>query len=44
MTIGRALADILEETVKALREVDSDALHALKQRIAALAVSNDKFA
>jgi hypothetical protein len=42
MTINQALAEILDETVKALRDLDSDALHALEQRIVALTKSNEK--
>jgi len=43
MTINRAIADILDETVTALRDLDSDALHALKQQIVTLAESSEKF-
>jgi hypothetical protein len=43
MTINGALADILDETVKALRDLDSDALHALRQRIVILAESDEKY-
>jgi hypothetical protein len=43
MTINQALAEILDETVKALRDLDSDALHALEQRIVALTKSNEKY-
>jgi hypothetical protein len=41
MTINQAVAEILDETVKALRDLDS--LQALEQRIVALAKSNEKF-
>jgi ribosomal protein L16 Arg81 hydroxylase len=43
MAINSALADILDETVTALRDLDSDALHALKQQIVTLAESSEKF-
>jgi hypothetical protein len=43
MAINQALADILDETVVALRDLDSDALHALEQRIVTLAESNEKY-
>jgi hypothetical protein len=43
MTINGALADILDETVKALSDLDSGSLLALEQRIAALAESSEKF-
>ena len=43
MRINGALAAILDETVMALRDLDSDALHALEQRIVTLAESNEKF-
>jgi hypothetical protein len=43
MTIDQALAEILDETVKALRDLDSASLQALEQRIVALAKSSEKF-
>ena len=43
MAINQALADILDETVVALRDLDSDALHALEQRIVTLAESSEKY-
>jgi hypothetical protein len=43
MTINQAVAEILDETVKALRDLDSASLQALEQRIVALAKSNEKF-
>ena len=43
MTINQALAEILDETVKALRDLDSDALQALEQLIVALAKSSEKY-
>jgi hypothetical protein len=43
MTINQALAEILDETIKALRDLDSDALEALEQRIVALAKSSQKY-
>jgi hypothetical protein len=39
MTINQALTEILDETAKALCDLDSDALEALEQRIGALAKS-----
>src|SRR5260370_11916364 len=41
MRINGALADILDETVKALSDLDSGSLQALEQRIAPLAESNE---
>jgi hypothetical protein len=43
MAINQALADILDEAVVALRDLDSDALHALEQRIVTLAESSEKY-
>jgi len=43
MTINQALAEILDETVKALRDLDSDALDALKQQIVTLAECREQF-
>ncbi|MCU1250933.1 MAG: hypothetical protein JWQ49_3962 [Edaphobacter sp.] len=43
MTINEALAGILDETVTALRDLDSDALDALKQQIVTLAEFREKF-
>jgi hypothetical protein len=43
MTINQALADILDETVKALSDLDSHLLQALEQRIVALAESSDRY-
>jgi hypothetical protein len=43
MAIDQALADILDETVKALINLDSEKLHTLEQRITALAESNMKY-
>ena len=43
MAINGSLADILDETITALRDLDPDALHALKQRIVTLAESSEKF-
>jgi hypothetical protein len=43
MAINQALADILDETVIALRDLDSGTLHVLKQRIAALAESSEGY-
>ena len=43
MTINQALAEILDETIKALRDLDSDALQALEQRIVALVKSSQKY-
>ena len=43
MTINQALAEILDETVKSLRDLDSDALQTLEQRIVELAKSNEKY-
>jgi hypothetical protein len=40
MAIDQALADILDETVEALSNLDSAKLHALTQRIAVLAEAN----
>jgi hypothetical protein len=43
MTINQALTEILDETVKALRDLDSDALQALERRIVALAKSSESY-
>ena len=43
MAINGSLADILDETITALRDLDPDALHALKQQIVTLAESNEKY-
>ena len=43
MPINQALADILDETVAALSDLDSDALGALEQRIVTLAESDETF-
>ena len=43
MTINQALADIFDETVMALRDLDSDRLSALTLRIVTLAESNEKY-
>jgi len=43
MRINGALADILDETVKALSDLDSGSLQALEQRIAALVESNEGY-
>jgi hypothetical protein len=43
MTASRTLADILDKTVTALRDLDSDALLALKQQIVTLEESSEKF-
>jgi len=43
MAINGALADILNEKVLALRDLDSDALDALKQQIVTLEASSEKF-
>lgn len=43
MQTGQALADILDETVAALSDLDSDALGALEQRIVTLAESDATF-
>jgi hypothetical protein len=43
MTLNGPLASILDETVKALSDLDSGSLLALEQRIAALAQSSEKF-
>jgi hypothetical protein len=43
MTINRALADILDETVRALSDLDSGSLLALERRIAVLAESIEGF-
>jgi hypothetical protein len=42
MTIDQALAEVLDETVKALSDLDSTKLLVLEQRIAALAKSDVK--
>lgn len=43
MAINQALADILDETVAALSDLDSEALYALEQRIVVLADSDETF-
>jgi hypothetical protein len=43
MTTNHALAEILDETVKALRDLDSDALQVLEQRIVSLAKSSESY-
>ena len=43
MTTNGALADILDETVTALRDLDLDTLQALEQRIVALAKSGEGY-
>lgn len=43
MTIDQALAEILDETVKALRDLDLRSLKVLEQRIAALAKSGERY-
>ena len=43
MTINQALTEILDETVKGLRDLDSDALEALEHRIVALAKSGEGY-
>jgi hypothetical protein len=43
MTINQALTEILDETVKGLRDLDSDALEALEHRIVALAKSTESY-
>jgi hypothetical protein len=43
MTINGALADILDETVRALSDLDSGSLLALERRIAVLAESIEGF-
>jgi hypothetical protein len=43
MPINQALADILDETVAAISDLDSVALHALEQRIVMLADSAETF-
>jgi hypothetical protein len=43
MPINQALADILDETVAAISDLDSVALHALEQRIVMLADSAEAF-
>jgi hypothetical protein len=40
MTIDQTLAEVLDETIEALSNLDSVKLHALEQRIIALADSN----
>jgi len=42
MAIARTLTDILDETVKALINLDSVELHALEQRIVGLAESHQR--
>jgi hypothetical protein len=43
MTIDQVLADILDEAVRALSNLDSAKLHALEQRVVVLAESNAKY-
>jgi hypothetical protein len=43
MTINQTLAAILDETVKALSDLDSGSLQALEQRIVALAKSGERY-
>lgn len=43
MAINQTLADILDETVAALGDLDSEALYALEQRIVMLAGSAETF-
>jgi hypothetical protein len=43
MTTNKALTDILDETIAALSDLNSGALHALEQRIVALTESEEKF-
>jgi hypothetical protein len=43
MTINQALADILDETVKALSDLDSHLLQVLEQRIVALVESSERY-
>jgi len=43
MTIDQALAEVLDETVKAVSDLDSAKLLALELRIVALAKSNVKY-
>jgi hypothetical protein len=43
MTTNRDIAEILDETVKALTDLDSGSLHALEQRIVALAKSGESY-
>jgi hypothetical protein len=43
MPINQVLADILDETVAALSDLDSEALHALEQRIVMLSESAETF-
>ncbi len=43
MTINQTLAAILDETVKALSDLDSGSLQALEQRIVALAKSSERY-
>lgn len=40
MTSDQTLAELLDDTIKALSKLDSTKLHALEQRIIALAESN----
>lgn len=42
MTTDQTLAEVLDETIKALSNLDSAKLHALEQRIVALVRSNVK--
>ena len=43
MAINQDLADILDEAVVALRDLDSGSLHALEQRIVTLAEFNETY-
>jgi hypothetical protein len=43
MKITRDLAEILDETIKALSDLDSGSLQALEQRIVALAKSSEGY-
>jgi hypothetical protein len=43
MAINQALADILDETVIAFRDLDSGSLQALEQRIVTLAESDERY-
>jgi hypothetical protein len=43
MTTNQVLAEVLDETVKALSNLDSDKLQALEQRIVTLAGSSDRY-
>lgn len=43
MTTDQTLAEVLDETIKALSNLDSAKLHALEQRIVGLVRSNVKY-